>query len=196
MPRSCSMASYITRAIWNWRSTTRTPTATQRSTSRPSPCSGGASVLASVASGTSGSDLVARADHTIDIEVIQGQWERMGQFYSSLATGHTTAFFSYLGPACRTLTERNYASWSHRHSCVCRNPGPGRDEKYLLSSGKRRVPSIAAYGSWISPCRPQVRCQDGAPSRPIAATLTGSFPPTPALDHQTVRHEGCRVCEV
>ena len=36
-------------------------------------------------------DLVARADHTIDIEVIQGQWERMGQFYSSLATGHTTA---------------------------------------------------------------------------------------------------------
>ena len=35
--------------------------------------------------------LVARADHTIDIEVIQGQWERMGQFYSSLATGHTTA---------------------------------------------------------------------------------------------------------
>ena len=27
-------------------------------------------------------DLVARADHTIDIEVIQGQWERMGQFYS------------------------------------------------------------------------------------------------------------------
>ena len=70
-------------------------------------------------------DLVARADHTIDIEVIQGQWERMGQFYSSLATGHTTAFFSYLGPACRTLTERNYASWSHRHSCVCRNPGRG-----------------------------------------------------------------------
>ena len=141
-------------------------------------------------------DLVARADHTIDIEVIQGQWERMGQFYSSLVTGHTTAFFSYLGPACRTLTERNYASWSHRHSCVCRNPGPGRDEKHLLSSGKRRVSSVAAYGSWISPCRPQVRCQDGAPSRPIAATLTGSFPPTPALDHQTVRHEGCRVCEV
>ena len=104
MPRSCSMASYITRAIWNWRSTTRTPTATQRSTSRPSPYSGGASVLASVASSTSGStgltetatygiltDQVARADHTIDIEVTQGQWERMGQFYSSLATGHTTA---------------------------------------------------------------------------------------------------------
>ena len=50
--RSCSMASYITRAIWIWTSTTRTPTATQRSTSRPSPCSVGASVRASVASST------------------------------------------------------------------------------------------------------------------------------------------------
>ncbi len=36
-------------------------------------------------------DLVARADRTIDLEVIQEQWERMGQFYSSLAAGHTTA---------------------------------------------------------------------------------------------------------
>ena len=36
-------------------------------------------------------DLVARADRTIDIGVIQEQWERMGQFYSSLAAGHTTA---------------------------------------------------------------------------------------------------------
>ena len=55
MPRSCSMASYTMRAIWSWTSTTRTPTATQRSTSRPSPCSVGASVRASVASSTSGS---------------------------------------------------------------------------------------------------------------------------------------------
>ena len=36
-------------------------------------------------------DLVARADRTIDIGVIQEQWERMGQFYSSLVAGHTTA---------------------------------------------------------------------------------------------------------
>ena len=36
-------------------------------------------------------DLVARADRTIDIEVIQEQWRRMGQFYSSLAAGYTTA---------------------------------------------------------------------------------------------------------
>ena len=34
-------------------------------------------------------DLVARADRTIDIGVIQEQWERMGQFYSSLVAGHT-----------------------------------------------------------------------------------------------------------
>ena len=38
-----------------------------------------------------GSGMVARADRTIDIGVIQEQWERMGQFYSSLVAGHTTA---------------------------------------------------------------------------------------------------------
>ena len=36
-------------------------------------------------------DLAARADRTIDIGAIQEQWERMGQFYSSLAAGRTTA---------------------------------------------------------------------------------------------------------
>ena len=36
-------------------------------------------------------DLMARAERTIDIGVIQEQWELMGQFYSSLAAGHTTA---------------------------------------------------------------------------------------------------------
>ena len=36
-------------------------------------------------------DLVARADRTIDTEAIQEQWKRMGEFYSSLASGHTTA---------------------------------------------------------------------------------------------------------
>ena len=39
-------ASYITRAIWSWRSTTPIPTATRKSTSRPSPCWVGASVRA------------------------------------------------------------------------------------------------------------------------------------------------------
>ena len=35
--------------------------------------------------------LVARADRTLDAQVIAEQWDRMGQFYASLAVGHTTA---------------------------------------------------------------------------------------------------------
>jgi TnpA family transposase len=35
--------------------------------------------------------LVARADRTLDAAVIAEQWDRMGQFYASLAAGHTTA---------------------------------------------------------------------------------------------------------
>jgi TnpA family transposase len=35
--------------------------------------------------------LVGRADHTIDPQAVADQWERMGQFYASLESGHTTA---------------------------------------------------------------------------------------------------------
>ena len=35
--------------------------------------------------------LVSRADRTIDPQVIAEQWDRMGQFYASLESGHTTA---------------------------------------------------------------------------------------------------------
>jgi len=35
--------------------------------------------------------LVSRADRTIATEIIVEQWDRMGQFYASLASGHTTA---------------------------------------------------------------------------------------------------------
>jgi TnpA family transposase len=35
--------------------------------------------------------LVARADRTIDTELIAEQWDRMGQLYASLKTGHVTA---------------------------------------------------------------------------------------------------------
>ena len=35
--------------------------------------------------------LVGRADRTIDPQVIAEQWDRMGQFYASLESGHTTA---------------------------------------------------------------------------------------------------------
>jgi TnpA family transposase len=36
-------------------------------------------------------NLVDRTDRTIDAQVIAEQWDRMGQFYASLAAGHTTA---------------------------------------------------------------------------------------------------------
>ena len=36
-------------------------------------------------------DLVGRADRMIDPRVIAEQWDRMGQFYASLESGHTTA---------------------------------------------------------------------------------------------------------
>jgi TnpA family transposase len=35
--------------------------------------------------------LVSRADRTIDTELIAEQWDRMGQLYASLKTGHVTA---------------------------------------------------------------------------------------------------------
>jgi TnpA family transposase len=35
--------------------------------------------------------LVGRADRTLDAQVIAEQWDRMGQFYASLESGHTTA---------------------------------------------------------------------------------------------------------
>ena len=35
--------------------------------------------------------LVGRADRTIDPQIIAEQWDRMGQFYASLESGHTTA---------------------------------------------------------------------------------------------------------
>jgi hypothetical protein len=36
-------------------------------------------------------ELVSRADQTIDTEQIAEQWDRMGQLYASLKTGHVTA---------------------------------------------------------------------------------------------------------
>jgi TnpA family transposase len=37
------------------------------------------------------SSLVSRADQTIDTEQIAEQWDRMGQLYASLKTGHVMA---------------------------------------------------------------------------------------------------------
>jgi hypothetical protein len=44
--------------------------------------------------------LVSRADQTIDTEQIAEQWDRMGQLYASLKTGHVTASVALkrLGP--------------------------------------------------------------------------------------------------
>ena len=42
--------------------------------------------------------LVSRADRTIDPQVIAEQWDRMGQFYASLESGHTTASVALEAP--------------------------------------------------------------------------------------------------
>ena len=52
--------------------------------------------------------LVGRADRTIDPQVIAEQWDRMGQFYSSLESGHTTASVALKRLASCTAKNRFY----------------------------------------------------------------------------------------
>ena len=35
--------------------------------------------------------LVSRPDRTLDVDIIAQEWDRLGQFYASLESGHTTA---------------------------------------------------------------------------------------------------------
>lgn len=52
--------------------------------------------------------LVSRADRTIDPEVFAAQWDRMGQFYASLESGHTTASVALKRLASCTAKNRFY----------------------------------------------------------------------------------------
>ena len=52
--------------------------------------------------------LVGRADRTIDPQVIAEQWDRMGQFYASLESGHTTASVALKRLASCTAKNRFY----------------------------------------------------------------------------------------
>jgi TnpA family transposase len=52
--------------------------------------------------------LVSRADRTIDPQVIAEQWDRMGQFYASLESGHTTASIALKRLASCTAKNRFY----------------------------------------------------------------------------------------
>src|SRR5580700_3011512 len=52
--------------------------------------------------------LVGRADHTIDPSGIAEQWDRMGQFYASLESGHTTASVALQRLASCTAKNRFY----------------------------------------------------------------------------------------
>jgi hypothetical protein len=70
---------------------------------------------------------VGRADRTIDPQVIAEQWDRMGQFYASLDSGHTTASVAFRGAIVRSamskvLSSSVVASWSIRPLDV---GGPG-----------------------------------------------------------------------
>ena len=52
--------------------------------------------------------LVGRADRTIDPQVIAEQWDRMGQFYASLESGHTTTSVALRRLASCTAKNRFY----------------------------------------------------------------------------------------
>jgi TnpA family transposase len=52
--------------------------------------------------------LVSRADRTIDPQVIAEQWDRMGQFYASLESGHATASVALKRLASCTAKNRFY----------------------------------------------------------------------------------------
>ena len=52
--------------------------------------------------------LVSRADRMIDIQIITEQWDRMGQFYASLESGHTTASVALKRLASCTAKNRFY----------------------------------------------------------------------------------------
>ena len=52
--------------------------------------------------------LVGRADRTIDPQIIAEQWDRMGQFYASLESGHTTASVALKRLASCTAKNRFY----------------------------------------------------------------------------------------
>jgi len=52
--------------------------------------------------------LVGRADRTIDPQVIAEQWDRIGQFYASLESGHTTASVALKRLASCTAKNRFY----------------------------------------------------------------------------------------
>jgi TnpA family transposase len=60
--------------------------------------------------------LVSRADRTIDAQVITEQWDRMGQFYASLASGHTTA----------SVALRRLAAYSPKNRFYCAHRELGR----------------------------------------------------------------------
>jgi TnpA family transposase len=52
--------------------------------------------------------LVGRADRTIEPQIIAEQWDRMGQFYASLESGHTTASVALRRLASCTAKNRFY----------------------------------------------------------------------------------------
>ena len=69
--------------------------------------------------------LVRRADRTIDVPLIVEQWDRMGQFYASLESGHTTA----------SVALKRLAAFSPKHRFYRANRELGRVLKteFILS---------------------------------------------------------------
>jgi TnpA family transposase len=100
--------------------------------------------------------LVSRADRTIDAQVITEQWDRMGQFYASLASGHTTAsvalrrLAAYSPKTGSTVPTGSWVGFSRPSSfsttCRSRNCGHGFDVGCLKWNSCTRWPGTFTTG--------------------------------------------------
>ena len=92
--------------------------------------------------------LVGRADHTIDPQVIAEQWDRMGQFYASLESGHTTASVaSNASPRAppRTASTGPTATWAgFSRPSSCSATSPSRSLRSRIRKGLLKVEQLHA----------------------------------------------------
>jgi hypothetical protein len=90
--------------------------------------------------------LVSRADQTIDTEQIAAQWDRMGQLYASLKTGHVTA----------SVALKRLVGFSAKNRFYRANRDLGRIFKTEFTT------------SWVSSC---ASCSGGSISNTVSTIL-------------------------
>jgi Tn3 transposase DDE domain len=92
--------------------------------------------------------IVGRADRTIDPQTVVDRWDRMGQFYASLESGHTTA---------SVALQRLVSCTAKNHFCRAnRDLGRVFKTEFLLSETDSVAhpypPSQGRFGSAVRAC--------------------------------------------